>query len=144
MTEENEDKAIRGSDGMTKVPPAVSQCDHRTPGAAPGAGHEGNDEPERVHRHAEEAVAERPDPRCAPRPEPQPFVQEKFRKTELHDTPPVPRLRDQVVRKNSIRYLAGQVDSIQDRLDTVEYHLERVTGRLDRRITELEERGRWT
>lgn len=163
MTEENEDAAMRGSEGITGdgsknltdsspsrgsneplEPPGVSQCDHRTPGAAPSAGHEGNDEPERVHRHVEEAVAERPDPWRASRPEPQPFVQEKFRKTELHDTPPTPELRDRVLRKNSIRYLAGQVDSIQDRLDTVEYRVERAIARLDRRIEELEERWRWT
>jgi hypothetical protein len=144
MTHESEDTTPRQNEGITGDPRRVSQCGHHEPGTVSGAGHDKNEGIRWARRHADEDPEEQPAPQRASRPEPKPLVQEKFRKTELHNTPPVPRLRDQVLRKNSIRYLAGQIDSTQDRLDTVECHLERGTGRLDRRITELEERGRWT
>jgi hypothetical protein len=117
-------------------------CIDSSPGAASGAGQDECDELSRVRRLEPEDRRDQPDLRPAHQPEPDPFVQEKFRKTELHDTPPTPGLADRVVRKNSIKYLAGQVDSIQDRLDRIESRLERAIFRFDRRIDDLEDR-RW-
>lgn len=116
-------------------------CIDSSPGAASGAGQDEFYELGRVRRLEPEDRRYQPDLRPAHQPEPDPTVQEKFRKTELHDTPPTPGLADRVVRKNSIKYLAGQVDSIRDRIDRLEFRMERSIARLDRRIEELEERG---
>jgi hypothetical protein len=144
MAEKDDNNGNPGCEGNAKTPGTVSHCGNSEPGAGRGAGQDEKRELEWARRYGEEDPEGQPAPRPEQRPEPEPFVQEKFRKTELHDTPPVPELRDQVLRKNSLKYLAGQVDRIHDRLDTIEYRLDRSVARLDRRIEELEERWRWS
>jgi hypothetical protein len=118
-----------GGDGTRRV----SHVDHRTPGAGAGTGQE-----------AEEAGRNMPGALKKPAapPESHPLVQEMFRKTELHETPPTDDLRNQVFRKNSLKHLASQVRSIQERLDSIEFRIARAVDRLSSRIEDLEERGR--
>jgi hypothetical protein len=40
--------------------------------------------------------------------------------------------------------LYRQVAKVEEHLETLDQQLRQATGRLDRRVTDLEERGRWT
>jgi hypothetical protein len=139
MAEHDDNKENPGCAGTAGTPGTVSQCGNSGPGAKKGAGQDGNREPERECRHVKEDPEGRPAPQPAVRPEPEPFVQEKVRKTGLHDTPPVPAPGDRMIRKNSLKYPAGQAGCIHDRPGTAEYRQARAVARPGRRIDEPEE-----
>jgi len=143
MAENDDNNGNPGGEGTAGTPGTVSQCGNSGPGAERGAGQDGNKEPERACRQGTEGLEGQPAPRPAVRPAPEPFVRETFRKTGLHDTPPVPKLADRVIRKNSPKNPAGQAGCIRDRPGMIEYRLARAVARPGRRIDEPEERWRW-
>jgi hypothetical protein len=171
MTEKNEEANKRENEGDAGDPREESQCGHRLPGAVTGAGHKGNEELRWARRHVPYDPGKPPASQPAPqparevfrktelhvRPPPAHLTDEKRRARRrragmaVRDLCPAFEaafqaiLRSLLERQDAIADdLTEDVTLIQERLEALDERLGQVTGRLDLRVSELEENGRWT
>ena len=172
MTEKNEDGKMPENGGDAASPQEESQCGHRAPGAEAGSGQEEEKtaaatEPAVPEENAELEWSRRHVRTRRP-------AHKVFRKTELHDRPSSIFSTRAAGKKRRTRHgngdpefqvpeemqefaesLFGHLDSaaedlylqvalVDEQVDELDKIFRKTSGHFERRIAELEERGRWT